>query len=140
MSLFSIDEDFELVLPEESVIYVPVEYTIADIATFLFNNLIILNENSFIEFEPNDDDDNDYDRVNNQNNRVINQNLLIHNQYNKNEHRINDSCYICFEEFKQDQQLITLRTCNHSFCVECITTWLQSGPTKYCPICRTPVE
>lgn len=46
-------------------------------------------------------------------------------------------CAVCLSECTEGQNIITLR-CNHSFHVNCITSWLQRRNT--CPICRTPIS
>lgn len=44
-------------------------------------------------------------------------------------------CCICFkDEFTEDDSLVLLQDCEHVFCCECITPWLQSKSN--CPMCR----
>ena len=44
------------------------------------------------------------------------------------------NCSICLEPIKNKY---TLKNCNHSFCKNCITTWLTQANS--CPYCRTEV-
>ena len=45
------------------------------------------------------------------------------------------SCYICLEEFKNNQDIQQVKTCNyHIFHEHCISTWLKINPQ--CPTCR----
>ena len=46
-------------------------------------------------------------------------------------------CAICLSECTEGHNIISLR-CNHSFHVNCITSWLQRRNT--CPICRLPIS
>ncbi|UJZ89016.1 ring finger protein [Erannis ankeraria nucleopolyhedrovirus] len=138
MSLFPIYENFELVLPEESVIIMLNEnYTTFNLM-FIINNSIIYNDTTQIEFEPNDE----YEEGNeNDKDNFIHPNDLIYDTYNnKNANKINDMCYICFDDFINEQNILTLQKCKHSFCVDCITTWFKTRSKSYCPICRMSVS
>jgi hypothetical protein len=46
-------------------------------------------------------------------------------------------CAVCLSDCTEGQNVISLR-CNHSFHVNCITSWLQRRNT--CPICRLPIS
>lgn len=45
-------------------------------------------------------------------------------------------CAICFEEFVQPCRTI----CGHTFCQECITTWLRTASRETCPFDRKPLS
>merc|ERR1719245_1535533 len=40
-------------------------------------------------------------------------------------------CIICLSEFGADDDVVTL-PCNHTFCAECIATWLSRS--RHCPL------
>jgi hypothetical protein len=42
-------------------------------------------------------------------------------------------CPICYQDIAD--QMISTTTCNHQFCDECISAWLESHDT--CPLCRS---
>lgn len=44
-------------------------------------------------------------------------------------------CSICAQPFEEP---VSGNRCNHTFCKQCITTWLKNNKT--CPICRCPVS
>lgn len=44
-------------------------------------------------------------------------------------------CSICFQDFDQDNNLVSLPICCHRFHWECLMSWLQIDKTS-CPICR----
>ena len=46
-------------------------------------------------------------------------------------------CSICLNEFREDENLRVLPSCNHAFHVPCIDTWLKSH--QNCPLCRSKV-
>ncbi|KAJ3109287.1 E3 ubiquitin-protein ligase rnf43 [Phlyctochytrium planicorne] len=48
-----------------------------------------------------------------------------------------ESCVVCAEAFKKDEELFLLSSCLHRFHAECLTPWFQTAHT--CPICRKPV-
>lgn len=45
-----------------------------------------------------------------------------------------DACAICLENFKQEEILLNLPSCEHSFHKTCLDKWLQYK--KICPLCR----
>ena len=45
-----------------------------------------------------------------------------------------NTCSICFDEFKEDIDVSKLK-CNHLFHFSCIDKWMEQQST--CPICRT---
>lgn len=45
----------------------------------------------------------------------------------------NNSCSICFEEYKKREEIVRLK-CNHYFHEGCITVWIDYNPS--CPMCR----
>ena len=46
-------------------------------------------------------------------------------------------CSVCYSEvIKKPKKL----TCGHTFCNECITSWLNVSPGHNCPECRTVIE
>ena len=53
-----------------------------------------------------------------------------------------NECPICFEEFKEDQELVEL-DCDaqvpHMFHYECLNDWIDNGG-KNCPLCRKPIK
>jgi len=55
----------------------------------------------------------------------------IHNGQVKKE---KEHCSICLDTLKSPLKL----SCNHSFCKECIQTWICNTPN--CPYCRKPVD
>lgn len=48
-----------------------------------------------------------------------------------------DSCCICLEAFKQDEELVRMH-CEHMFHEKCVTDWLKLNAT--CPMCRSKLE
>ena len=48
------------------------------------------------------------------------------------------SCPICFEDFKIDEDVVSLPSCEHLYHTECIKTWLVKNPL--CPMCRSNVR
>ena len=48
-----------------------------------------------------------------------------------------ESCSICIESFKQDEN-ISMLSCDHFYHPSCIHKWLKKN--LHCPLCRTPVE
>eukprot|EP00792_Barthelona_sp_PAP020_P001521 TRINITY_DN12422_c0_g1_i1.p1 TRINITY_DN12422_c0_g1~~TRINITY_DN12422_c0_g1_i1.p1 ORF type:complete len:203 (-),score=39.71 TRINITY_DN12422_c0_g1_i1:104-673(-) len=50
---------------------------------------------------------------------------------------IGENCPICFGEYKEESELISL-PCQHTFHSECLIEWLKQNNT--CPICRANVE
>ena len=48
----------------------------------------------------------------------------------------NDICPICLNEHVRKA---TLKSCNHSFCLSCISSWTIDKRKKTCPICRSNV-
>lgn len=54
------------------------------------------------------------------------------------EESIGAQCNICLEEFQENEQLVRLPNCLHSFHRQCIRTWLTQK--AQCPVCRSAVE
>jgi len=50
----------------------------------------------------------------------------------------NQTCPICFEDYKVGDKVITLPRCEHSFHPECVSGWLTKNPL--CPMCRGNVR
>jgi len=50
----------------------------------------------------------------------------------------NQSCPICFEDYEEDDKVISLPQCEHTFHPECVRRWLSK--TSLCPICRKGVR
>ena len=46
------------------------------------------------------------------------------------------NCSICLEDFNNSEIFTT--TCNHKFCIGCITRWVHIN--KSCPLCRTSIN
>ena len=47
---------------------------------------------------------------------------------------INKECSICLEDFKNNEKIIILKECKHSFHIDCIKSWLSIE--NICPLCR----
>ncbi|ESP02861.1 hypothetical protein LOTGIDRAFT_110833, partial [Lottia gigantea] len=45
-------------------------------------------------------------------------------------------CGVCGGVFEN----AVLTSCGHSFCLDCLKTWLNRPMTNSCPECRTPIE
>jgi hypothetical protein len=50
----------------------------------------------------------------------------------------NDTCAVCLRPFAELDDLVVLPHCMHSFCRECIVSWIKINPS--CPKCRTKVD
>jgi hypothetical protein len=51
---------------------------------------------------------------------------------------IHETCTICLQEFKE---IYILKSCNHSFCKECISQYISYNlQTLKCPLCRTDIH
>ena len=48
-----------------------------------------------------------------------------------------DECAICWDDFKKDQQLMKIKTCQHSFHSNCLSLWTQKSLS--CPTCRIKI-
>jgi len=48
-----------------------------------------------------------------------------------------EECVICLSVIEEEGQMLMLE-CNHWYCRECISSWVESNPT--CPTCRAPVS
>ncbi|ACO53528.1 unknown [Euproctis pseudoconspersa nucleopolyhedrovirus] len=101
----------------------------------------ITNVGDNIEYEPAEDDDDS--EKNNQEAVVFSdkkyKKIIKIQSYNKSK-SLNDCCCVCFENFTQKQRLATIKKCKHSFCVECLRTWMTLKKTKCCPMCRMPIK
>jgi len=51
---------------------------------------------------------------------------------------MNNSCSICLSDNIDINNLCMINDCNHSFCISCLTNWLESGNFT-CPLCRIRV-
>jgi hypothetical protein len=49
-----------------------------------------------------------------------------------------DTCRICLESLRGQQDLRKIKKCSHIFCGECIQTWLTENKT--CPLCNVDVS
>ena len=56
--------------------------------------------------------------------------------YNE-ENLLNSSCTICLDDFQDDEKLMTLTECKHTFHKDCINSWLNTKQS--CPNCQQPV-
>lgn len=52
--------------------------------------------------------------------------------------KIKDTCSICLENYKPISILRTLLSCNHSFHIDCIDSWLSEH--EKCPKCRKDIN
>ena len=43
-------------------------------------------------------------------------------------------CHICLDTLLQGSCMRRLNNCNHSYCIDCIDTWLQNHNS--CPVCK----
>jgi len=51
---------------------------------------------------------------------------------------IHETCTICLQEFKE---IYILKSCNHSFCKECISQYISYNLQNLkCPLCRTDLN
>lgn len=48
---------------------------------------------------------------------------------------LNETCFICIDEYKKSELLRTLPNCNHYFHKKCIDKWLIKYKSS-CPVCR----
>ncbi|XP_043701596.1 probable E3 ubiquitin-protein ligase ZFP1 [Telopea speciosissima] len=67
---------------------------------------------------------------------------MISNSLTETIHRSTDqiqeevSCVICLEEYKEREEVGTLKNCKHDYHVDCIKKWLSMK--NVCPICKAP--
>ncbi|QYC92754.1 Ring finger protein [Trabala vishnou gigantina nucleopolyhedrovirus] len=114
----------------------------------IINTALFILEN-YIEYEPidEDNDENDGSGINenyqNQYDQAVSKlkvteclKRIKQRVFNKRTF-INDTCCVCLEKFKTKQRISVIEKCNHSFCIECLNTWLNVNKNKYCPLCRT---
>jgi E3 ubiquitin-protein ligase RNF38/44 len=47
-----------------------------------------------------------------------------------------ETCVICLEEYKDMEDVGTLKACSHHYHVSCVRKWLSMK--KVCPICKAP--
>ncbi len=64
---------------------------------------------------------------------IIGQSMKI----KKNDSRLQDSCNICFENYKENELFRILPSCDHCFHTKCIDKWIKKK--AQCPICRTNI-
>lgn len=64
---------------------------------------------------------------------------LVRNRFNPANYNQDEACSICLEDFKEDDEIITL-PCNknHIFHAQCILEWLPQN--NACPLCKEPVS
>jgi hypothetical protein len=55
----------------------------------------------------------------------------------KNDALLQQSCNICFENYKENELFRTLPSCQHCFHKKCIDKWMKKR--AQCPICRTNI-
>lgn len=49
-----------------------------------------------------------------------------------------ETCSVCYEDFKNGENVHILPRCNHVFHIDCVDTWLSKSPV--CPMCRANVR
>jgi len=49
-----------------------------------------------------------------------------------------EACPVCFEDFKEGEEICTLPVCNHVFHSKCIYNWF--GMSSLCPMCRSSIK
>jgi hypothetical protein len=90
----------------------------------------------------NDRDHNDCEKINNDNEKNDNENNNNENNNNENNNNennecMNKTCFICLDNFQENDELIILQ-CKHNFHYSCIENWLKNHSNK-CPTCRKVV-
>lgn len=85
-----------------------------------------------IEFEINQEEDtpSDYFKTCSD----INNRLCKSEKIKKNDHILNETCFICMDNYKESELKRTLPNCKHYFHKKCIDKWLKKKAS--CPICR----
>ena len=56
----------------------------------------------------------------------------------KNKEKEKECCSICFQEYKEDEKIATLK-CKHTFHSACVKPWLEKRENNSCPLCRSSV-
>ena len=111
------------------------ENTLQSIIQFMFNNSIF---NTYITHI---DNDSELSIILKTSNPKLNDLLNHLNHYSKikdNDSILNDTCCICFDEYKTNQYKRILDKCNHCFHKKCIDKWFRKNQSNMnCPICRT---
>lgn len=51
---------------------------------------------------------------------------------------IDDTCPICFEDYKENDIVSKLPICDHAFHKKCVNSWLKKN--RFCPLCRADVR
>lgn len=54
------------------------------------------------------------------------------------EHHAEGNCPICQEQYRQEDAIIRLRNCSHSFHRQCANTWYSTS--VHCPLCRDDIR
>lgn len=49
-----------------------------------------------------------------------------------------DTCPICMDLLDEKETVYVMNVCNHSYCKECIETWLSENKT--CPVCKKELD
>jgi len=63
--------------------------------------------------------------------------LKPYQKIKKDDPIINETCSICFDEFKENEFKRSLDECNHTFHKKCIDKWFRKNSSSMnCPLCR----
>ena len=65
-------------------------------------------------------------------------NVCILSRFCNNNDNQSITCSICVAPYEENEEINTLRSCNHNFHKTCLTHWLQNHDT--CPLCRANVR
>lgn len=64
----------------------------------------------------------------------INNKLCKSEKIKKNDPILSEQCFICIDNYKENELKRTLPCCKHCFHKKCIDKWIKKNPS--CPICR----
>ena len=49
-------------------------------------------------------------------------------------------CTICLENWKKDDEIVQIPSCEHFYHHDCIATWIREEERPSCPLCRQEIE
>lgn len=95
----------------------------------------------FNTYVTNVDEDNEFSIILTTKNPKLNDllsHLNKHTIIKKDDEILNETCPICFDEYKIKQHKRALDKCSHYFHKKCIDKWFRKNKSQMnCPICRT---